>query len=216
MLLNKEVNFALNYALNKGFQIHPNALEVLERVDVKDLERIIKDIVREKSKKKQYLINQNDLEEHLGLKPDEELKDEYRVLEDPSPNITSAEGVQGYKTLFESRFKKLKNIVSTRPESQMIKSIASILAAKSKDEMYVCGLLSERRVERNVTKLIIDDPTGSLDTIVFDKDLQKSAESLLTDQFVIQKIILGKNGGYIVKDLIVPDIPEHAPNRSED
>ena len=215
MFVSKEVNFALNYALNKGFQIHPNALEILERIDVKDLERIIKNIVREKSKKNQFLINQDDLEEHLGLKTDEELKSDYRVLSDPSSKVTSAEGVNGYKTLFDSRFKKFKNIVSSRPEAQMIKSIAGILAAKSKDEMYVCGLLSERRVERSVTKLVIDDPTGSLDTIVFDKDLQSSAQSLLTDQFVIEKIILGKNGGYIVKDLITPDIPEHTPNRSE-
>lgn len=214
-MMEKEVVFAVNYALNKGFQIHPDALKILERVDIKELEHIIKQIVKEKSKQKLFLINQDDLEVFLGLKDDGELEHEYRILNDPSSKITSAEGVDGYNALFTSRFSKLKKIVSNRPEAKMLKSISSVISTKSNDDMYICGLLSERRVERNVTKLTIDDPTGSIDTIVFDKDLQKTAATLLTDQFVMEKISFGKNGGFIVKDVIVPDIPEHAPNRSK-
>ncbi len=45
-MLKKELTLVLNYALNKGFQIHPNAFEFLENVDVKKLEKIIKEIVR--------------------------------------------------------------------------------------------------------------------------------------------------------------------------
>jgi len=213
--MEKDVVFAINYALNKGFQIHPDALKILERVDVNELERIIKQIIREKTKQKLFSINQNDLEVFLGLKDDEKLESEYRVLSDPSPKITSAEGVEGYGKLFESRFMKLKKIISNRPEAKMLKTISSVVSSKSNDDMYICGLLSERRVERNITKLIIDDHTGSIETIIFDQDLQKIAASLLTDQFVMGRISLAKNGGFIVKDIIVPDIPEHIPNRSK-
>jgi len=213
--MEKEVVFAVNYALNKGFQIHPDALKILERVDIKELEHVIKQIVKEKSKQKLFLINQDDLEIFLGLKDDEELENEYRVLNDPSSKITSAEGIDGYNALFKSRFSKLKKIISNRPEAKMLKSISSVISTKSNNDMYICGLLTERRVERSVTKLTIDDPTGSLETIVFDKDLQKIAASLLTDQLVMEKISFGKNGGFIVKDVIIPDIPEHAPNRSK-
>jgi len=195
--MEKDVVFAINYALNKGFQIHPDALKILERVDVNELERVIKEIVREKSKQKLFLINQDDLEVFLGLKDDEKLESEYRVLSDPSSKITSAEGVEGYGTLFASRFSKLKKIISNRPEAKMLKTISSAVSAKSNDDMYICGLLSERRVERNITKLIIDDPTGSIETIVFDKDLQKTAATLLTDQFVMERISFGKNGGLL-------------------
>ena len=213
--MEKDIVFAINYALNKGFQIHPDALKILEQVDVNELERVIKEIVQEKSKQKLFLINQNDLEVFLGLTDDEKLESEYRVLSDPSSKITSAEGVKGYGTLFTSRFSKLKKIISNRPEAKMLKSISLAVSAKSNDDMYICGLLSERRVERNITKLIIDDPTGSIETIVFDKDLQKTAAALLTDQFVMERISFGKNGGFIVKDIIIPDIPEHVPNRSK-
>lgn len=214
-MMEKDVVFAINYALNKGFQIHPDALKILERVDVKELERIIKEIVREKTKQKLFSINQDDLEIFLGLKDDEKLENEYRVLDDPSSKITSAEGVKGYESLFTSRFLKLKKIILNRPEAKMLKTISSVVSTKSNEDVYICGLLSERRVERNITKLIIDDPTGSIETITFDKDLQKTAASLLTDQFVMERISFGKNGGFIVKDIIIPDIPEHSPNRSK-
>ena len=214
-MMKKELSYALDYALKKGFQIHPNALELLERVEIKDLELTIKQIVREKSKQKRFLINQDDLEEFLGLKEDKKLLNEHRVLFDPTLKITSAEGIEGYKALFSSRFEKLKKIVSNRPEAKLLKSISLIISTKSKEDMFLCGLLSERRSERNITKLTIDDPTGTIETIVFDKDLQKTAQGLLIDQFVFVKINLGKNGGFIVKDLVVPGIPEHASNRSE-
>ena len=66
--MKKELTFALNYALNKGFQIHPDAFKILENVDVKKLEKIIKEIVREKTRKKLFQINQDDLETYLGIK----------------------------------------------------------------------------------------------------------------------------------------------------
>ena len=39
--MKKELSFALNYALNKGFQIHPDAFKILENVDVKKLEKTV-------------------------------------------------------------------------------------------------------------------------------------------------------------------------------
>ena len=40
--MKKELSFVLNYALNKGFQIHPDAFKILDDItDVKKLEKII-------------------------------------------------------------------------------------------------------------------------------------------------------------------------------
>ena len=41
--MKKEITLALNYALNKGFQIHPDAFKILENLDVRKLEKIIKE-----------------------------------------------------------------------------------------------------------------------------------------------------------------------------
>ncbi len=214
-MLKKELTFVLNYALNKGFQIHPDALKILENVDLKKLEKIIKEIVREKSKQKLFQISQDDLETYLGIKEDQTLQNEHKILSDPTSKITTGEGVKGYNALFSSRFNKLKRIISDRPESRMIKSIASVKAAKSEDDMYICGLVSARNTERNVTKLVLEDPSGSFEGIVFDGELQNAAGTLLIDQFVMVRISIGKNAGFIIKDLILPDIPDQATNRSE-
>ena len=214
-MLKKELTFVLNYALKKGFQIHPDAFEFLENVDTKKLEKIIKEIVREKTKQKLFQINQDDLENYFGIKEDKNLKSDYKVLFDPSNKITSAEGISGYNLLFTSRFNKLKKIISDRPESKMLKSIASIKAAKSDDDMYVCGLVTSKISERNVTKLLLEDPSGSLEGIIFDNELRKTADSLLNDQFIMARVGIGKNSGLIIKDLISPDVPDKASNRSE-
>lgn len=213
--MKKELSVALNYALNKGFQIHPDAFKFLENIDVKSLERIIKEIVREKTKQKLFQINQDDLEVYLGIKDDQTLQSDYKILFDPTLRITTGEGVKGYNALFSSRFNKLKRIISDRPESRMLKSIASVKTAKTDDDMYVCGLVTSRSVERNITKLVLEDPSGSFEGIVFDNELQKTAGSLLNDQFIMARIGFGKNAGFIIKDLISPDVPDQASNRSE-
>ena len=213
--MKKEVTFALNYALNKGFQIHPDAFKILENVDVRKLEKIIKEIVREKTKQKLFQINQDDLETYLGIKEDLDLQSEIKVLSDPTLKITSGEGVKGYNALFSSRFNKLKRIISDRPESRMLKSLASIKSAKFEDDLFVCGLVTEKKSERNITKLMLEDPSGSFEGIVFDDDLQKTVDTLLLDQFIMIRVGMGKNSGFIIKDIIFPDIPEQAVNKSE-
>ena len=213
--MKKEITLALNYALNKGFQIHPDAFKILENLDVRKLEKIIKEVVREKTKQKLFQINQDDLETYLGIKDDPTLQSEINVLFDPTTKITTGEGVKGYNALFSNRFNKLKRIISDRPESRKLKSIASAKTTKSKDDLYVCGLVTSRNTERNITKLVLEDPSGSFEGIVFDSELQKTAGTLLTDQFVMVRTSLGKNSGMIIKDLILPDIPDQVTNKSE-
>jgi DNA polymerase II small subunit len=213
--MKKELSLALNYALNKGFQIHPGAFKILEDVDVRKLESIIKEIVREKAKQKLFQINQDDLETYLGIKEDSTIQSTVKILSEPTSRITSGEGVKGYNALFSSRFNKLKRIISASPESKMLKSAASVKTSKIDGDLYVCGLVSERNSERNVTKLVLEDPSGSFEGIIFDDELQKVADTLLIDQFVMARISSAKNSGYIIKDIILPDIPEQAKNKSE-
>ena len=205
----------MNYALNKGFQIHPDAFKILENVDVGKLEKIIKEIVREKTRQKRFQINQDDLETYLGIKEDSSLQSEVKIITDPTNKITTGEGVKGYNALFSSRFNKLKRIISDRPESRMLKSIASVKTAKSEDDMYVCGLVTARISERNLTKIVLEDPSGTIEGIIFDTELQKTAGTLLTDQFIMVRVNLAKNSGFIIKDIILPDIPDQAVNKSE-
>src|SRR5579872_418868 len=212
--MKEDVSSALTYALSRGFQIHPDAFKILEKIDVKELERIIKQVVREKSKQNLFLINQNDLKMFVDAEI-ENIENNHVILSDPTKKITSAEGIEGFSALFASRYSKLLKIILQRSQSKKLSPINTIKSGKIKEEVFVAGLLMDRKIDRDVTKLVVDDPTGSLEVLVFNKDLQETANSLLIDQFVMFTIIPGKNGGFIVKDLIVPDVPDHVTNRSK-
>ena len=214
--MDEEISSAVSYALNKGFQIHPDALEILHKIDVKELGQIIKDVVKEKTKQKQFLINEEDFEIYLGIKDDEEHQVEFEILSDPTEKITSAEGVEGYGALFASRFNKLRQIMSDRPESKKVKDIESVKSVtKNDDELYVWGLVTDRKSDRNITKITVEDPTSSMEIVVFEGDLKDAADTLLMDQFAMFKITPAKNGGFFAKDIILPDVPEHTTNRSK-
>ncbi len=138
------------------------------------------------------------------------------MLSDPTTKITSGEGVKGYNALFSSRFNKLKRIISDRPEAKKLKSIATVKNYKKLKMtcMYVVSL-QQKNTERNITKILLEDPSGSFEGIIFDNELQKSAGTLLLDQFVMARVGFGKNSGLIIKDLILPDIPDQPKNKSE-
>ena len=214
--MDKEISSAVSYALNKGFQIHPDALEILHKINVSDLSQIIKDVVREKTKQKVFLINEEDFEIYLGIKDDENHQVEFEILSDPTDKITSAEGVEGYGKLFASRFNKLKQIMSDRPESKKVREIASVKSiTKIDDELFVWGLVTDRKSDRNITKITLEDPTGSMEVVAFEGNLKDTADTLLMDQFVMFRIIPAKNGGFFAKEIFLPDIPEHTTNRSK-
>ena len=214
-MLKEEVSSAITYALSKGFQIHPDAFKILEKIDVKELQNIIKQVVREKAKQNMFLINQNDLKMFVESEIDENIEDKFSIVFDPTKKVTSAEGIDGFTALFSDRYSKLFRIMMQRSQSKKLTPIKNVTDGKLADEAYIAGLLMDRKIDRDVTKLVIDDPTGSVEILVFKEELQEVADSLLMDQFVMASVANGKNGGFIAKDLLVPDIPEHITNRSK-
>ena len=213
--MKEEVSSAITYALNKGFQIHPDAFKILEKIDVKELQSIIKQIVREKTKQNLFLINRNDLKMFVESEVDETVEDNHVILFDPTKKVTSAEGIVGFTALFLDRYSKLLKIMMARSQSKRLTSIVDVASGKFRDETFIAGLLMDRKIDRDVTKLVIDDPTGSIEILVFNKELQESANSLLMDQFLMAAITSGKNGGFIARELLVPDVPEHVASRSK-
>ncbi|VVC05127.1 DNA polymerase II small subunit [uncultured archaeon] len=213
--MKEEVSSAITYALSKGFQIHPDAFKILEKIDVKELQNIIKQIVREKAKQNMFLIIQSDLKMFIESEIDDSIEDRFSIIFDPTKKVTSAEGIDGFTALFSDRYSKLLKIMMERSQSKKLTPIQNVTDGKLGEEAYIAGLLMDRKIDRDVTKLVIDDPTGSVEVLVFKEELQEIADSLLMDQFVMVSVANGKNGGFIAKDLLVPDIPEHVTFRSK-
>ena len=68
--------------------------------------------------------------------------------------------------------------MSDRPESKKTRDIESVKSVtKTNDELYVWGLVSDRKSDRNITKITLEDPTGSMEIVVFQGDLKDSADT---------------------------------------
>src|ERR687898_796480 len=164
----------------------------------------------------------------------------HKIILDASINVNSGEGVEGYTALFRSRYEKSLRILSLRPESKRITKIASIRQSTSRngnniksDKSYgmtgnfvsnstsiVSGLLMSKRGKKNGIEVVIDDFSGSLNALAITDELKKKASMLTLDQMVmleVENISNNKKGlqGFIVKDIISPDIPDHLPARSK-
>ena len=165
----------------------------------------------------------------------------HKIILDASINVNSGEGVEGYTALFRSRYEKSLRILSLRPESKRITKIASIRQNTShnsnnmkSDKSYnsmtgnfvsnstsiVSGLLMSKRGKKNGVEVVIDDFSGSLNALAITEELKKQASMLTLDQMVmleVENISNNKKGhqGFLVKDIISPDIPDHLPTRSK-
>lgn len=224
---------ALGYALKSGFQIHPAAMDVLKRASPHDLKRVVQNLIKENSKKRVYEISLGDVEAAFGLRDDEPIEAEYRILFDPTGRTGSAEGAEGYAALFASRFDKMRALFSGRPEAKSIKPIAKVVpvggsarpelkafgeaqeAREAPVEAYACGLVSERTLDGGVVKLVIEDTTGLMEVLAQDEKVKGVAEALLLDQFVVVKTGRGRGRTRVAKEIILPDIPDGERSKSK-
>jgi DNA polymerase II small subunit len=237
------VSIALIYAINKGYQVHPDAFAFLKSLDC-DVEKIIKTIVDAKNKfkkKSPILIDDiksvisrdlNRTDEPVITKTNTESNGEsYKIIFDPTYKINSEDKKDFFK-LFDSRYKKTLKILSIRSESRQIRKIKYIKDLRNKsrfsslanenergkfvDSVFVAGLIMLKRNRKNDVELVIDDTTGSLPVVCKTRELINEASTLVLDQMLMLEISLSKRNSndFVIKDIIFPDIPEHVSSKS--
>jgi DNA polymerase II small subunit len=214
--LNKEISNVLSFLTSNGYRMHPDAFAMLKGLDT-DILRIVQDIIKIKSKQKQSstiiiddikkLINpeskvttedsrSGNIDTSIDNSELEKQQHDHKVILDASINVNTGEGVEGYTTLFRSRYEKSLRILSLRPESKRITKITSIKqkthpnnsnntkSDKSNDRTgnfvsnstsIVSGLLMSKRGKKNGVEIVIDDFSGSLSALATTDELKKQA-----------------------------------------
>lgn len=141
------VSVALIYAINKGYQVHPDAFAFLKSLDC-DVEKIIKSIVdaKNKFKKKSPILiddiksaisgdndNNDNIDEPVIAKTNSESNGEenYKIIFDPTYKINAQDDKDFFK-LFDSRYRKTLKILSIRSESRQIRKIKQIKDLRNK------------------------------------------------------------------------------------
>ena len=232
MALQNEVFNALSYATSKGFQIHPDAFAMLKGLDV-DVLKIVQQIIKMKKPSRNAVIVVDDIKSLVEpTKQEGPIEQTCTVLIEPTPNVTTAEGVEGYTALFRSRFEKTMRILAQRPDSKRISKISAVKqnvrASKQIDagkkslnggiasSIIVAGLLMSKRTRKNELELAIDDYTGILTVSAVGEDAKKQASTLALDQMVMLELENGKGRpGLTIKSIMMPDIPDHLHNKSK-
>lgn len=207
---------AVSRALSEGYQIEPEAFELLTGLSGRgDVQPIVRSIMERKSATKaEKLILKSDVESFVLRREgadrqsvdSHDLPAELEVLNDPSPAIGPVEAEDGFKRLFQNRFSRLVDIARRRPDSKNIVSIESGKAGGGR-EYKVAGLVSSRRSKKGGgVELVLDDLTGSA-TLHCGDDVARAALALPLDSLVIADVTHGRTGQLYAKGLLMPDIP---------
>jgi DNA polymerase II small subunit len=204
---------------------------MLKSLDV-DVLKIIQEIIKMKKPTKNAVIVVDDIKTLLEPKKQEgPIEQTCTVLIDPTPKVTTAEGVEGYTALFRSRFEKTMRILAQRPDSKRISKVSAVkqrvrISKQTErgekslhgaaNSIIVAGLLMSKRTKKNDVELAIDDYTGILTAISTADDVKKQTSTLALDQMVMLELENGKGRpGLTIKSVMMPDIPDHLPNKSK-
>lgn len=224
---------AVSEAVARGYQIHPDAIELLESVVEKiDVNLVLREALLRKlhAGEIQSVLTGEEVQAMVGplvvtaepeqaskpssspLRPEEVA--EVEVLKDPTEVIAPLEGLEGYRNLFMSRLYKLYNVVKQRPDSRQVRSISS-LNRTAGQEAKVAGLILEKKLVRNRVELVLDDETGCLDVSVNGPEALNLSSEFLLDQLVIADIRFGRSGAAVAKTILHPDVPDRTPSYSK-
>lgn len=275
MTVNSNLLKIISFITSKGFQIHPDALVLIENLQV-DVYQIVEEILvikRQRGESKVILsddiknilkfstngslivndisnngtttVNRLDHTEIIDTKKNNEetilelvthdsndFENNYyvnNIIYDSNNSINSGEGVEGYTSLFRSRFDKSLKILSNRPDSKRIKKITVIrqflnqsrINPKSQskenleESLFIAGLIMEKKIKKNSYNLTIDDQSGLLEAFAYDEDLKKQISSLILDQMVMIELDNNsKRKNHVIKKIFSLDVPDRIPNRS--
>jgi DNA polymerase II small subunit len=217
--------------VSKGFQIHPDAFAMLKGLEA-DVLKTVQEIIKSKKPSKGTVILVDDIKSLLSpAKEEGQAEQSCNILMDPTQKVTTGEGVEGYASLFRSRFEKSMRILSQRPDSKRISKVAAVkqgsrnskFVEKGEKSLHggagttvVAGLLMSRRAKKNGIEIAVDDYTGILPVMAVTEEAKKQASALAMDQMVMLELENGKGApGLTVKSIMAPDIPDHLPNRSK-
>jgi DNA polymerase II small subunit len=277
--VNNNLSKIISFVTSKGFQIHPDALTLIEEIQ-ENYFQIIEDILSNKKNKKEksmviitediknfvkvpldkipnghsnceLIISKATVENDVGYKEDKEIIidenlfsikkdsfDEYKekmdenlkIIYDSNDKINSGEGIEGYTSLFRSRYEKSLKILSLRQDSKKVKKIElvkqlfnqskinsnSMSKEDSANSLFIAGLVMNKDVKNNNYDLTIDDQSGLLTATTYNEDIKKQISMLTVDQMVmIEFENNSKRRKNTIKNLFSLDIPDRIPNRSK-
>ncbi|MGN6623802.1 MAG: DNA-directed DNA polymerase II small subunit [Candidatus Nitrosocosmicus sp.] len=296
MTVNNKLSKIISFVTSKGFQIHPEALILIEKIQDNHFQ-IIEDILSDKKneKEKSMVIRTDDIKRYVKFssygrttgegnnyqlivsetnvsslttattatttkfddtvskknekviieeedyffgytkgrfnRSKEKTEDNIKIIYDTSDKVNSAEGVEGYTSLFRSRYEKSLRILSLRQDSKRVKKIEvikqlfnqskinpnSLSREETNNSVFIAaGLVMKKDIKNNNYDITIDDYSGLLTATTYDDEIKKQISMLTMDQMVMIEFENNSNRRKnTIKNLFSLDIPDRIPSRSK-
>ena len=205
-----ETHDVVNFLLKKGFQVTPEAAEVLRGMTRLEFQDLAKIIVREKNRNNDdnFMVSLDDVRNNVVQESaqDEAGVDDYEVLDGNDNMQKQLEGVDGYHLLMKNRFSKYKQIMYGRQDSRKVVKIGSL--GTDQNEYKIAGLLKSKKKLDKAYEMELEDESSDVKLLVIDGDNIRRVERFLIDQMVIADVVFSnKINEFIVKNCYSLDIP---------
>ncbi len=229
--LKTEVNLNSRYIISRfaerGFNIHPDAVKVLEGLKDKDLDlnilidRVCRthngavitpdcilnviNLMRNKTQESKPLSSGT----YVTSETSERI--EVKVEKDITGNSSCEGGIEDFVLHFNSRFEKLSRILKRRVKPIPIGSLSRI----KPNEAEIIGIVCEVRETSSGNYLIeLEDKTGRINVIATGKLREIASELLGEEVIAVSGILKGRN--MIANRIVFPDIPQNGKRPNKD
>jgi DNA polymerase II small subunit len=146
-----------------------------------------------------------------------DVENEVKVLVDPTRKICTTGSINEYLEYFQDRFERLKKILRKRMDVKNSIPISVALKSPTKSKINIIGMVTEIIESKERLFVKIEDKESSATVLVspnLNKEIIKKARSLLLDQVICVNTIKGKNDLFIVKDFILPEVPQKTSRKA--
>lgn len=132
---------------------------------------------------------------------------DFHVIQDTTKKSYTSGEIKDFTTYFNSRYNKLKDILSKRHDLKDHRPINRI--RKSEDVIKIIGIVNEVSNTKNNHKIIdLEDETGNINILIHNENHQlfERAEKIVKDE--ILGIIGSKKGSLVIaSDIVHPGVP---------
>lgn len=148
-----------------------------------------------------------------------DMKNDIKVLEDPTGKICSTGSIDEYITYFKDRFERIRKLLRQRMDSRHAVSIKDAFRASPRSKLKVFCIITEKRQSKYGILLRIEDFEYNATVLIPRNghlELLNKAKLLLPDQVVCLGLMKSRKNLLVVEDLFFPDIPQRKPRKAKE
>jgi len=233
MVVSEDLRSALKNIVESGYQISADGFEYLKTLSQDEINKLmIKAIKKAKSDSvSRYVLDiefLQSLQMHSEVKPlaheiikgrskERPLANEYdsklELLEDGE--VEPDGSVEGFGEYFNSRFKRLTNIIRKRMDVRDAVTIGRALEMPIKSKFKVIGIVTRKRARGSRLFIDLEDIDNSVTVMASDTATVRKGLMILEDQVICVEAVKYRDDLLIGEDFIWPDVPTTRRGRSD-